>query len=51
MWDYKSIEFELKGIGFREIRKAQFGDSAELKFSEVEDSSRWDNCLGVECIK
>lgn len=51
MWDYKSMELELRHAGFVEIRRAQFGDSADPMFGEVEERGRWDNCLGVECIK
>lgn len=51
MWDYKSIEHELKCIGFKDIRRAYYGDSIEPMFSLVEDKNRWDNCLGVECKK
>lgn len=51
MWDYKSMESELRNAGFIEIRRAQFRDSADPMFGEVEEKERWDNCLGVECIK
>jgi SAM-dependent methyltransferase len=51
MWDYKSIESELKNIGFTGIRRAQFGDSGDSRFDLVEDRGRWDRCLGVECTK
>jgi predicted SAM-dependent methyltransferase len=51
MWDYKSIEPELVSAGFVEVRQATFGDSSNPKFAEVEEKSRWDNCLGVECKK
>lgn len=51
MWDYKSIASELRNVGFIEIRRAQFGDAADPLFGEVEEKGRWDNCLGVECIK
>ena len=51
MWDYKSIELELEKIGFQDIRRAQFGDSADTRFKDVEDKARWDDCLGVECKK
>ncbi len=51
MWDYKSIEHELCNTGFVDIRRAYFGDSADKKFSEVENISRWENALGVECVK
>ena len=51
MWDYKSIERELREAGFIEIRKAEYGDAADPKFKDVEDKERWVNCLGVQCIK
>ena len=51
MWDYKAITLELLNAGFIEVRRASFGDSLDIKFLEVEDKSRWDNCLGVECKK
>ncbi len=51
MWDYKSLHKELHETGFRKIRKASIGDSVEEAFSHVEDPSRWNNALGIECIK
>lgn len=51
MWDFKAIELELKNAGFIEIRRAYFGDSSDLRFNEVEEMVRWDNCLGLECKK
>jgi len=51
MWDYKSISLELKNEGFTNIRRANFGDSTDLMFNDVEDEGRWINCLGVECTK
>jgi len=51
MWDFKSIEPELRNVGFVGVRRAFFGDSADPMFNEVEDKSQWDNCLGVECKK
>ena len=51
MWDYKSLERELKDVGFIEIRRAQFGDALDSMFTDVEDKGRWDNCLGLECKK
>jgi SAM-dependent methyltransferase len=49
MWDYKGIVPELEAAGFREVRRAQFGDWADARFQDVEEPSRWENCLGVEC--
>lgn len=51
MWDFKSLRSELEKAGFREIRRAAFGDSSEPRFNEVEDSSRWVSALGMECIR
>jgi SAM-dependent methyltransferase len=49
MWDYKGIAKELKEAGFVDVRRAQFGDSQDPRFHEVEDRGRWENNLGVEC--
>lgn len=51
MWDYQSLEKELRSPGFCDIRKACFGDNDDPMFREVEDKGRWDHCLGVECRK
>ena len=51
MWDYKGIEEELKSAGFSEISRAEFNDSKITDFAEIEDSERWDGCLGFECSK
>jgi predicted SAM-dependent methyltransferase len=51
MWDYKSMARELVDAGFAGVRRASFGDSEDLRFSEVESRGRWENCLGIECKK
>lgn len=51
MWDYKAIAAELEQAGFRDIRRAAFNDSQDVLFRDVEELSRWENCLGVECFK
>lgn len=51
MWDFKAIEKELQKVGFREIRRAYYGDSQDPQFKEVEDKGRWQNCLGIECVR
>ena len=51
MWDFISLKLELEAVGFREIRRAQFNDSKDLKFKEVEDENRFTNCLAIECKK
>jgi len=51
MWDYSSLQNELQAAGFAHIRKAEFGDSSDSKFADVERWDRWERCLGVECRK
>jgi SAM-dependent methyltransferase len=51
MWDFKSLEFELKHQNFTHVRRAYFGDSLEPMFLDVENKARWENCLGIECMK
>jgi hypothetical protein len=51
MWDYKSIVYKLQNADFVSIRKAEYGDSLDAAFTEVEDEERWRNCLGIECTK
>ena len=51
MWDYKGMAAELERAGFRQVRRAEFGDSADPHFAEVEERHRWQDCLGVECVR
>lgn len=51
MWDYRSIVTELHATGFVQIRRASFGDSTDPMFLRAEAKDRWDECLGVECVK
>ncbi|MHC1784983.1 MAG: methyltransferase domain-containing protein [Anaerolineaceae bacterium] len=51
MWDYKALVEKLVQVGFQNIRMARMGDSADPMFLLVEDPSRWENCLGIECQK
>ncbi len=51
MWDYPSIATELEKAGFRNIRRAYFNDSNDPMFLKVEEKERWEDCLGVECVK
>jgi ubiquinone/menaquinone biosynthesis C-methylase UbiE len=51
MWDEKSLAAELSAAGFSSVRRASFGDSDDPHFEAVETPSRWENCLGFECIK
>lgn len=49
MWDYKSLSRELATAGFSSIRRAELGDSSDPRFDDVEEESRWTDCLGIEC--
>ena len=51
MWDFKNMARELEAAGFTDIRRAQCRDNPEPRFHDVEESSRWENCLGIECRK
>lgn len=48
LWDYRSLERELKDAGFVDVRRASFGDAVDPMFREVEDCQRWEGCLGIE---
>lgn len=51
LWDYKSLSKEVAAAGFSNIRRAQYADAADPAFALVEDWSRWDTHLGIECHK
>jgi hypothetical protein len=51
MWDFKSMSAELSNIGFRQIRRAELGDSLDARFNDVEEEERWKDCLGMECVR
>lgn len=51
MWDFESLSIELENVGFQSVRRAQFNDSADDRFLEVEEFGRWENCLGIECVR
>jgi hypothetical protein len=51
MWDFKSLNHELQDVGFIEIRPAEFGDSEEPLFKDVEDKNRWIDSLCIQCKK
>ena len=43
---------ELESAGFREIRRAQFGDSPDPRFKDVKERDRWAvHCLGMNCVR
>lgn len=51
MWDQDSLSEELRKVGFKDIRLCQFGDSIDKMFSHVEDISRFENAVAIECKK
>lgn len=51
MWDYKALSQELGKVGFKNIRRARFGDSGVSVFTDVEDYERWTYELGIQCTK
>ena len=51
MWDFKGLAAQLREAGFKEVRRAQFGDSSLSCYREVENIERWDDGVGIECMK
>ncbi len=49
MWDERSMREQLAAAGFREIRRAQFGDAEDRRFDAVEDPTRFEGCLAMQC--
>jgi hypothetical protein len=51
MWDYKTLAFELKKVGFTDIGPCTFGDSADPMFSFVEEADRFNQAAAFNCKK
>ena len=51
MYDYNSLSTELSKAGFKNIRRAEFGDSGIEAFNDVENLERWQSELGILCQK
>ena len=51
MWDHYSLSAELTKAGFKEVRKAQFNDSSDEMFKLVEDITRFESAVALECRK
>jgi SAM-dependent methyltransferase len=51
MWDEASITDKLRDHGFKQIRRAVFGDAEDSRFNEVEDAARFGGCLAMQCRK
>ena len=51
LWDWESTEKELRDVGFTNIRRCEFNDSADPMFKLVENEKRWHLVVKFECIK
>ena len=51
MWDEASMKAKLAEHGFVRIRRAEFGDSEDWRFREVENRERFVGCLAIQCTK
>lgn len=51
MWDSKSFTKELRDAGFRNIRNCSFNDADDQMFRFVENSSRFNDAVAIECRK
>jgi SAM-dependent methyltransferase len=51
MWDKKSLSEELLNVGFKQIRVCEFNDSEDKMFKYVEDVTRFQNAVAIECKK
>jgi hypothetical protein len=51
MWDERSLAERLRQHGFVDIRRATFGDAEDPRFAEVEEISRFEGFLAMQCRK
>ncbi len=51
MWDYPSLAARLKAHGFNQIRRAEFNDSKDPRFKQVESKDRFSSAVAVEATK
>jgi predicted SAM-dependent methyltransferase len=52
LWSYTELEKILFEVGFNSVRRAYYMDSIyKDELSSIEMPDRWENCLGVECVK
>jgi SAM-dependent methyltransferase len=49
LWDEKSMAKKLAEHGFKDIRRASFGDAEDPRFNDVEEESRFTGCLAMQC--
>ena len=51
MWDSESLSKELEDAGFKAIRKCNFNDCEDKMFNIIEERSRFQNAVAIECRK
>lgn len=51
MWDKKSMSEELRKSGFNQIRICSYNDCDDVMFKHVEEYSRFEYAVSIECIK
>jgi hypothetical protein len=51
MWDERGLTEQLRTQGFKDIRRAAFGDAEDRRFDDVEEKDRFDGCLAMQCRK
>jgi SAM-dependent methyltransferase len=51
MWDHSSLAEELNNVGFSSIRVCKFNDCEDDMFKYVEEISRFENAVAIECRK
>ena len=51
LWDEKSMAKKLAEHGFKNLRRASFGDAEDPRFNDVEDKGRFEGCLAMQCRK
>jgi predicted SAM-dependent methyltransferase len=50
LWDYESLEPELKNAGFVDVRPAAYGDYADKYFATVEFPDRFPSAVAAESM-
>ena len=51
LWDEASTSEALKNNDFKEIRPCKFGDAERADFRSVEEASRFDGAIAIQCTK
>lgn len=51
MWDYSSLQNELRNCGFTDIKRVNFGDSGHNELSLVENKERFVDAVAISCTK